>query len=50
MTITLLFWNARGVNNKEVLLKDLMDKENVAYGGISESKTYQDINSLSDKR
>ena len=49
-TLCLLFWNARGASNKEVVLKDLMDKEGVVYGGISESKTYQDITNLSDKR
>ena len=50
MTLNLLFWNARGICNKEVVLKDMMDKEEVRYGGVSESKTYQDNTSLSDRR
>ncbi len=41
LTLTLLFWNARGINNKEVLLKDMMNTEGVSYEGISESKTYR---------
>ena len=43
LTVCLLFWNGRGVDNKEVVLKDLMGKEGAVYGGISESTTDQDI-------
>ena len=50
LAITLIFWNARGINNKDVLFKDLLTKENASYGGVSESKTYEDIVTLSDKR
>ena len=48
--LVLVFWNARGILNKDNTFKDLLSKEGAVYGGISESMTFQSISQLSDVR
>ena len=42
ITLMLVFWDARGISNKEIVMKDYLDKTDAVYAGISESRTYND--------
>ncbi len=44
----MVFFNARSIGNKVDVLKSFMKGKRAAYGGISESRTYNDSASLSD--
>jgi hypothetical protein len=50
--MVLVFWNPRGILNKEVEFKRFIDKEDAVYAGISESQTYncKQDHALSDGR
>ena len=48
VTLMLVFWNARGIGNKEVELKNYLGEAGAVYAGISESQTYNDTGGLSD--
>ena len=44
---TLVFWNARGIRNKEEVFKAFLKQQGALYGGVSESHTYKN-NELTD--
>jgi hypothetical protein len=44
----MVFFNARSIFNKADVFKSFMTDKRAAYGGISESKTYNDTAGLSD--
>ena len=46
----LVFWNARGILNKEVEFKGFLADQEAIYAGISESQTYKSGRALSDGR
>jgi hypothetical protein len=46
----LVFWNPRGILNKEVELKSFLAGEDAVYAGIAESQTYKQGHALSDGR
>ena len=46
----LVFWNPRGISNKEVALKAFLQRRGASYAGISESQTYRSGLELSDKK
>ena len=48
--MVLVFWNARGILSKDSTFKDLLNQEGAIYGGVSESRTFQSISKLSDRR
>ena len=48
LTMTLVFWNPRGISNKEVIFKEFLSDNGAVYAGISESKTYKAGSMLSD--
>ena len=48
--ITLVFWNPRGINNKDVEFKEFLDGKSAVYAGVSESQTYRSESALSDGR
>lgn len=48
MTLVLVWWNARGIKNKETQFKGFLGGEGAVYGGISESMTYKQARELSD--
>lgn len=50
LMITLVFWNPRGINNKDVEFKKFLDGKSAAYAGVSESQTYRSESALSDGR
>jgi hypothetical protein len=48
--LVLVFWNPRGISNKEVVFKHFLDKKGAVYAGVSESQTYRSGTELSDAR
>ena len=48
--IVLAWWNARGLSNTEVVLKERLAEKGAVYCGVSEPKTYKDEGNLSDCR
>ena len=46
----MVWWNARGIGNKEETFKELLDEVGAVYGGVPESPTYKQTMTLSDKR
>ena len=46
----LVFWNPRGISNKEVVFKHFLDQKGAVYAGVSESQTYRSGTELSDAR
>jgi hypothetical protein len=48
--ISLVFWNPRGVMNKEVNFKGYLQNKKAIYGGVQESHTYMNSTTLSDGR
>jgi hypothetical protein len=48
ISLVLVFWNARGIGNKEVELKAYLGEADASYAGISESRAYNDTGNLSD--
>ena len=50
MTLVLVWWNARDINNKEPFFKDFLDSEGAIFAGISEPMTYKQEQELSDAR
>jgi hypothetical protein len=45
-----VFWNPRGILNKEVEFKTFLNDQGAAYAGVSESQTYKDGANLTDER
>jgi len=50
MSLVLIFFNARAIGNKADVFKSFMTEVGADYGGISESRTYNDEASLSDDK
>jgi hypothetical protein len=50
LTLVLVFFNARGITNKEVVLKEFLHKKEAVFCGVSESHSYRDSVALSDAR
>jgi hypothetical protein len=50
LTLVLVFWNPRGILNKEVEFKTFLNDQGAAYAGVSESQTYKDGANLTDER
>jgi hypothetical protein len=48
MTLVFVWWNARGIGNKETQFKGFLGDEGAIYGGISEPMTYKQGRELSD--
>jgi hypothetical protein len=48
--LTLVFWNPRGILNKQVEAKEFLTAQGAAYAGISESQTYKSGQELSDSK
>ena len=48
--LVLVFFNARGVINKEVVLKEFLGKEGAAYCGVGEAHTYKSGSALGDAK
>jgi hypothetical protein len=44
----MVFFNARSIFNKKDVFKSFMTDKRAVYGGVSESKTYNDSTGLSD--
>jgi len=42
LALVLVFWNPRGILNKEVEFKSFLSDQGAVYAGISETKAYQD--------
>ena len=49
-SVVLVFWNPRGISNKEVVFKHFLDQKGAVYAGIAESQTYRSGTELSDAR
>jgi hypothetical protein len=49
-SLTLVFWNPRGISNKEVVFKHFLDQKGAVYAGVAESQTYRSATELSDGR
>ena len=41
LTMVLVFWNPRGIRNKEPIFKEYMGEKGAIYAGVSESQTYR---------
>jgi hypothetical protein len=50
LAAVMVFWNPRGILNKEVEFKGFLDGQDAVYAGIPESQTYKDSRALSDGR
>jgi hypothetical protein len=50
LALVLVFWNPRGILNKEVEIKELLTEQGAAYLGVAESLTYKDGKAMSDGR
>ena len=48
--IVLVFWNPRGISNKEVIFKHFLDEKGAVYAGVAESQTYRSRSELSDAK
>jgi hypothetical protein len=48
--VTLVYWNPRGLSNKEVVFKHFLDQKGAVYAGVAESQTYRSGAELSDAR
>ena len=48
MTLVFVWWNARGIWNKDTQFKGFLGDEGAVYGGISEPMTYKQERELSD--
>jgi hypothetical protein len=46
----LVYWNPRGLSNKEVVFKHFLDQKGAVYAGVAESQTYRSDTELSDAR
>jgi hypothetical protein len=46
----LVFWNPRGLSNKQVVFKHFLDQKGAVYAGVPESQTYRSTTELSDAR
>ena len=49
-TLVLVFWNPRGISNKETIFKNFLDQKEAVYAGVPESQTYRSSAELSDAR
>ena len=49
-TLVLVFWNPRGISNKELIFKNFLDQKEAVYAGVPESQTYRSSAELSDAR
>lgn len=50
MALVLVFFNARGISNKEVVLKEFLSDKGAVFCGVSESHSYRDEVALSDNK
>ena len=50
LTLVLVWFNARGILNKEEPYKELLSDRGAVYGGVSESHTYKHTMALSDEK
>ena len=50
LALVVMFFNARSVGNKGTVIKAKMTSKGAVYGGISESKTFNESASLSDAK
>jgi hypothetical protein len=48
--LTLVFFNPRGINNKDMEFKEFLSAKSAVYAGLSESQTYRSETALSDGR
>ena len=48
--LVLVFWNPRGISNKEVVFKHFLHQKGAVYAGVAESQTYRSDTELSDAR
>ena len=46
----LVFWNPRGVSNKELVFKHFLAQKGAVYAGVAQSKTYRSSTELSETR
>jgi hypothetical protein len=46
----LVFWNPRGLSNKQVVFKHFLKNKGAVYAGVAESQTYRSETELSDAR
>jgi hypothetical protein len=46
----LVFWNPRGLSNKQVVFKHFLNNKGAVYAGVAESQTYRSETELSDAR
>ena len=49
LTTVLVFWNPRGIRNKETIVKDYMGAKGAIYAGVPASQTYRSSTELSDR-
>ena len=50
MLLLLVFWNPRGISNKETVFKNFLKDKGAVYAGVSESQTYRSDTELNDAR